>query len=181
MDPKAARRLLLEADPLAGGEVLATRLLRIDEAERIREVLRGADIACQLRLLKPGAVEGTRRDPFLDSAYSSLRPSWNVVVPAADLARARALVEEELHTDVDGRDDTAEVAAGEGPRPTPVPLVVLPWDEAWDLVEELGRRGIKAAVGPPLGEGSLAERDAPVLVLPEDVERAAGFVPPGDG
>jgi hypothetical protein len=178
MDPKAARRLLHEADPLADGEVLATRLLRIDEAERIREVLREADIPCQLRLLKPGGVQGPRRDPFLDNAYSSVRPSWNVVVPAEELARARALVEDALHTDVDGRDDTAEIAAGEGPRPAPVPLVVLPWDEAWDLVEELGRRGIRAAVGAPLGEGSLDERDAPVLVLPDDTERAARLVPP---
>jgi hypothetical protein len=181
MEPKAARRLLHAADPLAEGEVLATRLLRIDEAERIREVLQGADIACQLRLIRAGRVEGSRRDPYLDSAYSTLRPSWNVIVPAVDVARARALVEDELHTDVDGRDDTAEIAAGDPPRPTPVPLVVLPWDEAWDLVEELGRRGIRAAVGAPLGEGSLDEREAPVLVLPDDVERATMLVPPEGG
>lgn len=178
MDPKAARRLLLAADPLTDGDVLANRLLRIDEAERIREVLQDADITCQLRLMRPGRVAGSGRDPYLDNAYSTLRPSWNVIVSPADVARARALVEEELHTDVDGRDDTAEIAAGERPRPTPVALVVLPWDEAWDLVEELGRRGIRAAVGAPLGDGSLDEREAPVLVLPEDVERAAMLVPP---
>ena len=177
MDPKAARRLLGAGDPLADGEVVATRLLRIDEAERIREVLREADIAGQMRLIKPGRVVGSRRDPYLDSAYSAVRPSWNVVVSASDVARARALVEDALRIDVDGRDDTAEIASGEGPRPTPVPLVVLPWDEAWDLVEELGRRGIRAAVGGALGEGDLDERDAPVLVLPDDLERAAGLVP----
>jgi hypothetical protein len=181
MDPKAARRLLAAGDPLADGEVVATRLLRIDEAERIREVLRGAGIACQMRLMKRGRVEGSRRDPYLDSEYSTVRPSWNVVVPAGDVARGRALVEEALRIDVDGRDDTTEIAAGEGPRPTPVPLVVLPWDEAWDLVEELGRRGIKAAVGSPLGDGPVDERDAPVLVLPDDLQRATTLVPPEVG
>lgn len=181
MDPKAARRLLATGDPLAEGDVVATRLLRIDEAERIRGVLRDADIACQLRLMKPGRMEGSRRDPFLGSEYSVLRPSWNVIVPSADLARARALVEEELRIDVDGRDDTAEIASGAGPLPTPVPLVVLPWPEAWDLVEELGRRGIKAAVGSPLGDGPLDERDTPVVVLPDDVERATMLVPPEVG
>jgi len=180
MDPEGARRLLATGDPLREGEMLATRLLRIDEAERIGEVLREADIAYQLRLVKPGDVRGAQRDPFLDSAYSSLRPSWNVVVPSAEVARARALAEEALHTDVDGRGDTAEIAAGEPPRPTPVLLVVLPWPEAWDLVEELGRRGIRAAVGAPLGDGLLDERDAPVLVLPADVEQAARLVPPSE-
>lgn len=178
MDPKAARRLLRAGDPLADGEVVATRLLRVDEAERIREVLRDADITCQMRLMKPGRVEGPRRDPHLDSEYSVLRASWNVMVPEPDVARARALVEDALRIDVDGRDDTAEAASGEGARPSPVSLVVLPWDEAWHLVEELGRRGIPAAVGGPLGDGDLDERDAPVLVLPDDVERAARLVPP---
>jgi hypothetical protein len=142
-------------------------------------VLRDADIACQLRLVKPGRVLSGpgNRDALLDSAYSSLRPSWNVVVTPGELARARALVEDALHTDVDGRDDTAEVAAGRPQRPTPVALVVLPWAEAWDLVEELGRRGIHAAVGAPIGDEPLEERDAPVLVLPDDVERAARLVP----
>jgi hypothetical protein len=181
MDPEGARRLLRTGDPLADGEVLATRLLRIDEAERIREVLGRAGIACQLRLIKQGDVAGSRRDPYLDSAYSTLRPSWNVIVPSGELARARALVEDSLRTDVDGRDDTAEIASGAAPRPTPVSLVVLPWAEAWDLVQELGRRGIRAAVGEPLGDGDLAERDAPVLVLPDDVERAAALVPPPEG
>jgi hypothetical protein len=177
MDPEGARRLLAERDPLSEGEPLATRLLRIDEAERIREVLGDADIACQLRLIKPGGVRGPRRDPVLDSAYSPLRPSWNVVVPADELLRARALVEEELRTDVDGRHDTAELASGAPPRPQPVPLVILPWAEAWDLVEELGRRGIRASVGAPIGDDDLQDRPTPVLVLPEDVERAALLVP----
>jgi hypothetical protein len=180
MDPEAARRLLATGDPLRDGEVLATRLLRIDEAERIREVLREADIDCQLRLVKPGEVRGSRRDPLLDSAYSPLRASWNVIVSSAEVARARALVEEALHTDVDGRDDTDEIAAGEPPRPTPVLLVVLPWSEAWDLVEELGRRGIRGAVGAPLDDEPLQESGAPVLVLPDDVERALAFVPPSE-
>lgn len=177
MDPEDARRLLTREDPLRDAEVVANRLLRIHEAERIRQVLQDADIACQLRLLKPGAVLGGRHDRLLDSEYSMIRPSWNVVVAKEDLARARALVEETLHRDIDGRDDTAEIAAGRA-QPEPVLLVVLPWGEAWDLVEELGRRGIAAAVGHPLGDGMLEEREAPVLVRPADLEYATKLVPP---
>lgn len=179
MEPKDAKRLLQEGDPLMDGEMLSVRLLAIDEAEEIRGVLREADIACQMRLVKPGEVKGWRgRDPHLVSEYSVVRPSWNVIVPAADLDRARALCEGKLHTDLDGRDDTDALASEEDAPPRPVPLVVLPWEEAWDLVEELGRRGIKAAVGAPLGDAPLDDRDAPVLVLPEDVERATMLVPP---
>jgi hypothetical protein len=183
MEPEGARRLLATEDPLRDVEVVANRLLRIHEAERIRQVLRDADIPCQLRLLKPGAVHGMSQmrpdDPWLDSEYSTIRPSWNVVVPKEEVARARALVEEALHRDIDGRDDTAEIAAGTA-RPQPVLLVMLPWAEAWDLVEELGRHGIAAAVGAPPGDGMLEERDAPVLVRPSDLEYATKLVPPAE-
>jgi len=176
MDPKAARRLLLGDDPLRDGEPLATRLLGIDEAERVREALREAGIVCQLRLIRPGEVAGSRRDPLLDSAYSVLRPSWNVVVAAGDLAKARATAESATRTDLDGRADTADVAEGRA-TPSPVPLVVMAWDEAWDLVQQLGRSGVRAAVGAPFGDDPLERSDVPVLVLPEDVERALALVP----
>ena len=179
MEPNDAKRLLLQGDPLLDGEPISVRLLAIDEAEEVREVLRAANIACQIRLVKPCEVKGWRgRDPHLVSEYSVVRPSWNVVVPATDLARARALCEQELRTDLDGRDDTAAVAAGGTAPPQPVPLVVLPWDQAWEL-EFLGRDGVRAAVGTPLGSLPIEEQNVPVLVLPGDVERARALVPPG--
>jgi hypothetical protein len=177
MDPKAAKRLLHDDDPLRDGKPVAVRLLAIDEAERVRSVLRDAGIACQLRLIKPGEVTGRLTDPLLRSSYSPLRPSWNVVVAAADLARARAVAEDRLRTDLDGRDDTDDVAAGVD-RPEPTALCSLPWDDAWDAVERLGRAGIKAAVSPPLGGGPLQEETVAVLVLPDDVAAARGVLGP---
>lgn len=181
MEPRDAERLLVEGDPLRDAEPVATRLLAIDEAEAIRAALHDAGIVCQLRLVKPGKVTGSRRDPHLDSSYSVLRPSWNVVVPAADLAKARALAEARLRTDVDGRSDTAAAAGAEAPAPVePVELCRLEWDDAWALVERLGRMQIRAAVGEPTGDGSLEEQQAPVLVLPADLEYArklAGIAP----
>ncbi|MGZ4131277.1 MAG: hypothetical protein ACXVPR_10700, partial [Actinomycetota bacterium] len=89
----------------------------------------------------------------------------------------RALVETELRTDVDGRADTQALAGGEPAAPAPVPLCILPWDEAWDAVERLVHGGIRAAVGPPLGDGPLEERDCAVLVLPEDVAKSRAWMP----
>jgi len=180
MDPKAAKRLLQEGDPLRDAEPVATRLLGIDEAERVRAALGDAGIACQLRLIKPGEVAG-HTDPVLRSSYSPLRPSWNVFVAAADLARARAAAEDRLRTDLDGRDDTSDVAAGVA-RPEPVAVCALAWDEAWAAVERLGHAGIKAAVSSPAGDGPLAEQTVAVLVLPDDVEAARRWLGlPGAG
>lgn len=179
MDPRDAERLLVEGDPLRDAEPIATRLLAIDEAEAIRTALHDAGIVCQLRLVKPAVVTGPRRDPHLDSSYSVLRPSWNVVVAAGDLANARALAEARLGTDVDGRDDTAAAAGGEA-QVAPVELCRLAWDDAWALVERLGRMQTRAAVGAPTGDGDLEEQQAPVLVLPQDLEYArklAGIAP----
>src|SRR4249919_2969709 len=110
MEPKDTKRLLIEGDPLRDAEGVATRLLAIDEAERVREMLRGAGIACQLRLIKQDDVRSPTSDPLLLSSYSTLRPSWNVFVAADDLAGARAIAEERLRTDLDGRDDTQEMS-----------------------------------------------------------------------
>jgi hypothetical protein len=177
MDPKAARRLLDDGDPLRQGEPVAVRLLAIDEAERVRSALHDAGITCQLRLIKPGEVAGGRTDPLLRSSYSLLRPSWNVIVAPADLARARAVAEDRLRTDLDGRDDTDDMAAGTA-RPQPAALCSLPWEEAWAAVERLERAGIKAAVGSPIGEGPVQERTVAVLVLPEDLPEARRVLGP---
>jgi hypothetical protein len=178
MDREDADRLLQDGDPMRDAEALSMRLLAIDEAERIRDVLNEADIPCQLRLVRPGEVRSgpDGGDGLLLSEYSVLRPSWNVFVPAGELPRARALCEERLRTDLDGRVDAAAVAGNESTPPPPVPLIILPWDEAWTLVERLSLRGIRAAVGAP-PEGPLEEQAVPVLVLPEDVERARTFIP----
>jgi len=179
MDPRDAERLLVDGDPLRDGAAIATRLLAIDEAEAIREALHDAGIVCQLRLVKPGGVTGTRRDPHLDSSYSVLRPSWNVVVAPGDLAKARALAEARLGADVDGRDDTAAAADGET-QVVPVELCRLVWDDAWALVERLGRMQIRAAVGTPTGDRDLEEQEVPVLVLPQDLgyaQKFAGITP----
>jgi len=177
MQPKDSKRLLVDGDPLRAAEAVATRLLAIDEAERVREVLRGAGIACQLRLIKPDEVRGPTSDPLLLSGYSTLRPSWNVFVAADDLATARAIAEERLRTDLDGRDDTEDVADGHA-RERPVPLCTASWDDAWAIVERLGRAGIEAAVAEPLGDGPLEDRQAPVLVLPGDLEAATRWIAP---
>ncbi|HTG47528.1 MAG TPA: hypothetical protein VK646_07725 [Actinomycetota bacterium] len=179
MDPKAAERLLREGDPLRDAEAVANRLLAIDEAERVRSALGDAGISCQLRLIKPGEVAG-RTDPVLRSSYSPLRPSWNVFVAPGDLARARAVAEERLRTDLDGRDDTADIAAG-AVRPEPVPVCSLGWNDAWAAVERLGNAGIKAAVSPPIGDGPLDEQTVAVLVLPADVEAARRWLGPAAG
>jgi hypothetical protein len=177
VDAERHERLLQEGDPLRDGTPVATRRLGIDEAERIRAVLSDADIPNLLRLIERGDVPGADRDPTLRSEYSVLHPSWNVVVPAHDLARARALVEARLKRDVDGRADTAALAGLEPPMPSPVPLCVLPWDEAWSVVERLARGGVRAAVGALPGEGEIARRDATVLVLPDDVDGARALIP----
>ncbi len=140
-------------------------------------MLHDAGIAYRVRLLREGHVEGPRHDPLLVSEYSVLRPSWNVIVAPADAARARALVETELRTDVDGRADTQALAGREPAAPAPVPLCILPWDDAWAAVERLGAGGIRAAVGAPLGDGPLEERDCAVLVLPGDVAKARAWMP----
>jgi hypothetical protein len=172
------RDLLPADDPLRDGASLATRPLTIDEVDRIKGVLHDAGIGHRVRLVREGTVEGPRRDPLLLSEYSVLRPSWNVIVAPADLAKARALVETALRRDVDGRDDTQALAGNEpGSGPSPVPLCILPWEEAWAAVERLGHGGIKAAVGAPLGDGPLEERDCAVLVLPEDLAKARAWMP----
>jgi hypothetical protein len=179
MEPKDTKRLLIEGDPLRDAEAVATRLLAIDEAERVREMLRGAGIACQLRLIKQDDVRSPTSDPLLLSSYSTLRPSWNVFVAADDLAGARAIAEERLRTDLDGRDDTQETAGGRV-RERPVPLCTVAWHDAWAIVERLGRAGIEAAVDDPLGDGPLEERQASVLVLPADLEAAKRWIGPVD-
>jgi hypothetical protein len=181
MTGRADERFLNEDDPLRDGAPVATRLLAIDEAERIRDALRDGDIASRLRLVKPVATSGGRHNPVLESPYSVIRPSWNVIVAPPDLARARAVVEERLGVDVDGRDDTA-VALGEPPPPQTAALVRLPWHDAWAVVERLGTAGIHAAAGNPSGHGPIEEQEVSVLVKAEDLARARAVLPsPGPG
>jgi hypothetical protein len=180
MTGRADERLLDEGDPLRDGATVATRLLAIDEAERIRDALRDGDIACRLRLVKPVATSGGH-DPVLQSPYSVIRSSWNVIVAPPDLARARAVAEERLGVDVDGRADTA-VALGEPPPRQTAALVRLPWDDAWALVERLATAGIHAAVGSPSGHGPIGEQEVAVLVVAEDLARARAVASgPGAG
>lgn len=179
--------LLQEGDPLRDGEILATRKLAIDEVDRIKAVLHDAGIAYRVRLLSeqapapPSFFTRLRRsrskEPVPGGEYSVVEPSWNVIVPKADAARARALVEEALRTDVDGSAQTEQRASDEPAAPAPVPLCVLRWDAAWRVVERLNQGGIKAALGEALGEGPMDERDYPVLVLPDDVAGARSWIP----
>jgi hypothetical protein len=96
MEPKDTERLLVGGDPLRDAEAVATRLLAIDEAERVREVLRAGGIACQLRLIKPDEVRGPRSDPLLLSVGEPLgdgpseeRQVAVLVLPADREAAAR--------------------------------------------------------------------------------------------
>jgi hypothetical protein len=181
MTHRGDERLLDEDDPLRDGAPVATRLLAIDEAEEIRDALRRAEISCRMRLIKPVAVTGGRHDPILESPYSVIRPSWNVIVSPPDLARARAVAEDRLGVDLDGRDDTA-VALGASPPPETATLVRMPWDEAWALVERLATTGIHAAVGHPSASGPIEEQEVSVLVAVEELARARAVVPdPADG
>jgi hypothetical protein len=176
MTGRADERFLDEDDPLRDGATVATRLLAIDEAEEIRDALRDHGIACRLRLVKPITTTGGRRDPVLQSPYSAIRSSWNVVVAPTDVARARAIAEERLGDDVDGRDDTA-VALGEKPPPQTAGLVRLPWDDAWALVERLATVGIHAAVASPSGRGPIEEQEVTVLVAAGELARARTAAP----
>jgi hypothetical protein len=181
MTGRTDERFLDENDPLRDGAEVATRLLAIDEAEEICDALREAEIACRLRLVKPAAVTGGRRDPILESPYSIIRPSWNVIVSPGDLARARAMAEDRLGVDVDGRDDTA-VAFGAPPSPQTAALVRLPWDDAWALVERLAAAGIHAAVGSPSDRGPIQDQEVSVLVASDELERARALAPdPAEG
>jgi hypothetical protein len=177
MTGRADERLLDEDDPLRDGATIATRLLAIDEAEEIRDALRAKGIACRLRLIKPVATSGGHHDPVLQSPYSTIRPSWNVVVAPTEVARARAIAEERLDVDVD---DTA-VAFGEAPPPQTAALVRIRWDDAWALVERLATVGIHAAVASPSGRGPIEEQEVTVLVAAGELERARTVAPePGE-
>jgi hypothetical protein len=179
--------LLQEGDPLRDGESLATRKLAIDEVDRIKTVLHEAGIAYRVRLLAedppapPSLFTRLRRSRAKEEPpggeYSVTEPSWNVIVPRADAARARALVERELRSDVDGSAETEARASGEPDLPTPVVLCVLRWEAAWKAVERLQEGGIKAALGEGLGDGPIEGRDYPVLVLPDDVAKARAWMP----